>query len=219
MKVTYFGHSCFFIESGDSKIIIDPFYDQNLFHPIPTHVIVTHAHSDHIGHSVDLCKKHNAKLVATFEVGNYLSSQGVEDVHPMHVGAFVKFDDIKVKFVQAIHGSSDGINNIGIAAGVVINIEDRNIYHAGDTALFGDMALIAKRTPIDIAFLPIGGNFTMDVDDAVYAVTELIKPEMAVPMHYNTFPVIEEDPQNFAEQLKDSKTISLIFGIGESKDL
>jgi len=218
MKITYLGHSCFFIESGDNRIIVDPFYDEANFNPNPTHVVVTHAHADHIGNSLALCKKYKSKFISTFEIANYLEAQGAPDAYSMHIGGFVDFDGFKLKFVPAFHGSSDGINNIGIAAGIVINIEGKNLYHSGDTGLFGDMELIAKRSPIDIAFLPIGGNFTMDIDDASYAVKELIKPKIAVPMHYNTFPVIKADPQEFAEKLNGTPTKVVIFNIGESKE-
>lgn len=218
MKITYLGHSCFTIETNDVSIIIDPFYDENKFSPKPSHVLVTHAHLDHIGHSLSLCQKHNALFISTFEVANHIENQGAPNVHHMHIGGFVDFEKFKIKFTPALHSSSDGVNNIGVAAGIILNIEDKNIYHAGDTGLFGDMALIAKRHPLDIAMLPIGGNFTMDIDDAVYAVAELLKPKIAVPMHYNTFPPIMANPQKFSEGLKNTYTKPIIFNIGESKD-
>jgi len=216
MKITYLGHSCFSIENNKVNIIIDPFYDEDRFSPKPTYVVITHAHDDHFGHAEKLCNK-GVKFISSFEVCNYAESKGIKNVHHMHIGGYVDFEGFKLKFVPAFHSSSvGGINNVGVATGVIINIDGKILYHSGDTGLFGDMELIGKRHQLDIAFLPIGGNFTMDVDDALYAVG-LLKPKMVVPMHYNTFPPIEQNPEEFIEGVS-SDIEGKIFEIGETID-
>ncbi len=215
MKITYFGHSCFLIENEDTRIIIDPFYDNQKFSPDPTHVLVTHAHEDHLGNAESLCTK-DVLLISTFELCNYLKSKGIENAYTMQNCGFVDFGSFELKVVQALHGSSiDGIHSIGVAVGFIIKIDEKIIYHAGDTGLFGDMELIGKRNKIDIAFLPIGGTYTMDLDDALFAL-KLLKPKIAVPMHYNTFPVIEQDPKEFIEQTPRGVE-GVIFEVGESR--
>jgi len=218
MLITYLGHSCFCIEDMDTRIIIDPFYDERKFSPAPTHILVTHAHADHIGNTEYLYKKHKPQVISTFEVCNYFNSLGINNTFPMNIGGFVDFGTFKLKLVQAFHSSSvDGINNCGVATGAIIKIDDKILYHAGDTGVFGDMERIGKRHKIDIAFLPIGGTYTMDIEDAIYA-TKLISPKIAVPMHYNTMPAIEADPKIFAKGVYSENTTGLIFEIGETKD-
>ena len=213
MKITYFGHSCFLIESNGVSIIIDPFYDESKFSPRPDFVVATHGHFDHIGHSVALCKN-GAKFVSVPELCGYLESQGVAGSHSMNIGGFFDFGAFRLKLTDAKHTSSiDMIHNIGRATGVIIEIGGKTIYHAGDTGLFGDMELLGRRHNIDIAMLPIGGNYTMDVSDAIYAVG-LLKPKIAIPMHYNTFPVISADPIEFANGIMGCE----IFSIGETKE-
>ena len=141
-------------------------------------------------------------VIAPFELAEYIESQGVK-VHAMGLGGAREFEFGKVKFTQAFHSSSytteDGQSiYTGMPAGILFTAEGKTIYHAGDTALFGDMKLIGERNNIDVAFLPIGDNFTMGPEDAAYA-TELINPKIVVPIHYNTFPPIKQDPNNFKE--------------------
>lgn len=134
----------------------------------------------------------------------------------MHIGGAHQFEFGKVKFTQAFHGSSyvtekNEIIYTGMPAGILFTAEGKTIYHAGDTALFGDMELIGKRHPIDIAFLPIGDNFTMGPEDAAYAVS-LLKPKIVVPIHYNTFPPIAQDPNKFAKLVEDAEVQILSAG-------
>ena len=155
-----------------------------------------------------LAKKKNALVVAPNELANYLGWQGA-NVHNMHIGGGYQFDFGKVKFTQAFHGSSFVTDNnemiyTGMPGGILFTAENVTIYHAGDTALFGDMELIGKRHPIDIAFLPIGDNFTMGPEDAAFAVS-LLKPKGDVPIHYNTFPPIKQDPNDFAKLVTDAE--------------
>jgi len=151
------------------------------------------------------------------ELCKYLESRGVSNSHSMNIGGFFDFGNFRLKLVQALHSSSiDFVDEKGCAVGCIIEIDGKVIYHAGDTGLFGDMELIGRRHKIDIAMLPIGGNFTMDVDDAVYA-CNLIKPKIAIPMHYNTFPIIKADSKEFVKDLPVGTT-GLVFESGESKE-
>lgn len=208
MKLSFHGHSVVKIETNGTTILIDPFINGNgqtdlrVENEKPDVILLTHGHNDHVGDTVELAKKNNALVVAPNELADYLGWQGC-NVHNMHIGGAWQFDFGKVKFTQAFHGSSFVTENkeiiyTGMPAGILFTAEGKTIYHAGDTALFGDMELIGKRHPIDVAFLPIGDNFTMGPDDAAYAVS-LLKPKIVVPIHYNTFPPIAQDPQQFAQ--------------------
>lgn len=170
-----------------------------------------------LGDTVELAKANQSLVVAPNELANYLGFQGVQ-VHPMHIGGAHTFDFGTVKFTQAFHGSSyvtadNEIIYTGMPGGILFTAGDLTVYHAGDTALFGDMKLIGERHPIDIAFLPIGDNFTMGPEDAAYAVS-LLKPKIVVPVHYNTFPPIQQDPRTFADLVTDADV--QILAAGES---
>ncbi|HEK9101943.1 TPA: metal-dependent hydrolase [Bacillus pseudomycoides] len=214
MKVSYHGHSVVKIETNGKVILIDPFLTGNPKTDLKAEdvkvdaIILSHGHGDHVGDTVALAKKNNAVVVAPFELATFLGWQGVS-AHPMHIGGSHVFDFGKVKFTQAFHGSSyideenQTITYTGMPAGILFTAEEKTIYHAGDTALFSDMKLIGALNNIDVAFLPIGDNFTMGPEDAVLA-AEWIGAKTVVPMHYNTFPVIEQDPHLFVQKLTSS---------------
>ncbi|MGE7021483.1 metal-dependent hydrolase [Solibacillus cecembensis] len=208
MRISFHGHSVVKIQTNKHMILIDPFINGNgqtdlqVEQENPDVILLTHGHNDHVGDTVELAKKNDALVVAPNELANYLGWQGCR-VHNMHIGGAYNFDFGKVKYTQAFHGSSyvtdkNEIIYTGMPGGILFTAEDVTIYHAGDTALFGDMELIGKRHPIDVAFLPIGDNFTMGPEDAAYAVS-LLKPKIVVPIHYNTFPPIVQDPNDFAK--------------------
>ncbi|MFX3623924.1 MAG: metal-dependent hydrolase [Ectobacillus sp.] len=213
MKVSYHGHSVVKIETNGKTILIDPFLTGNpntdlKAEDVKAHVILlTHGHGDHVGDTVELAKKHDALVVAPFELATLLSWKGVK-THAMHIGGSCTFDFGTVKFTQAFHGSSyideeaKTITYTGMPAGILFTAENKTVYHAGDTALFSDMQLIGARHNIDVAFLPIGDNFTMGPEDAALA-AEWLAAKIVVPMHYNTFPVIEQNPHAFTALLKD----------------
>ncbi|MDP4171733.1 MAG: metal-dependent hydrolase [Bacillota bacterium] len=211
MKISYHGHSVVKIETEGKTILIDPFITGNQLTDLkvedvkPDVIILSHGHDDHVGDTVELAKKHNSLVIANFEVATYLGWQGVK-THGMHIGGAYQFDFGRVKLTQAFHGSSfetedkqliDG----GMPAGILFMNEGKTIYHAGDTGLFSDMKLIGERHPLDVAFLPIGDNFTMGPEDAAYA-AQLLKAKIVVPMHYNTFPPIKQDPHKFIQLLE-----------------
>lgn len=220
MKLRYFSHSAFQVTCKSGvNILIDPFLDGNPTSPVKSdqvsadYIILTHAHSDHVGDSLKIAKRCNSKFIAVFELANYLEGKGFT-AHPMHIGGSHIFDFGRVKFTLACHGTATPEGTYaGLAAGVILSIEGINLYHTGDTGLFYDMKLIGEMNPIDYMLLPIGDNFTMGITDAVKAV-ELANPGCAIPMHFNTFPIIESDPNEFKRQveLKNKKCIVLQYG-------
>ncbi len=221
MKLKYFSHSAFQITANNNKIIlIDPFFDGNPVSPVKSdsvfadYIILTHAHGDHIGDTIKIAQHCDSTIICVNELANYLQSKGIK-VHNMHIGGAHKFDFGKVKFTIAHHGSvtPDGIYG-GEAAGVILSIDGKNIYHTGDTGLFYDMKLIGEINFIDIMLLPIGDNFTMGIDDAVRAV-ELVNPKAAVPIHFNTFPLISADPNEFKSKIEENGKKCIILKYGE----
>ncbi|MBM4762549.1 metal-dependent hydrolase [Bacillus sp. B15-48] len=212
MKVSYHGHSVVKVETGGKSILFDPFITGNGLTDLKADevkvdvIILTHAHNDHVGDTVQLAKKNDALVITNADLATYLSWQGVR-THGMNIGGACEFDFGKVKMTQAFHGSGYATENQqiiygGMPAGVLLFVEGKTIYHAGDTGLFSDMKLIGERHPIDLAFLPIGDNFTMGPEDAAIA-AEFLRAKQVVPIHFNTFPPIKQDPQAFVSMLKD----------------
>ncbi|MGG0460362.1 metal-dependent hydrolase [Priestia aryabhattai] len=225
MHVSYHGHSIVKIETKGKTILIDPFITGNELTDLNAEevkadvILLTHGHNDHVGDTVEIAKRSGALVVAVAELATYLSWQGL-NVHPMSIGGAYTFDFGTVKLTQAFHGSSYTENNekiiyTGMPAGLLLTIEGKTIYHAGDTALFSDLKLIGRHKP-DLAFLPIGDNFTMGPEDAAIA-AEWVQAKLVVPIHYNTFPVIKQDPHQFVESL--SGVEGKVLKAGEGLDL
>lgn len=207
VKLTYYSHDCWEIESEGKKIIIDPFITDNPLAPVKASdikvdaILVTHGHGDHLGDAVEISRSCQAPIIGVFELVSYVTSKGATG-HPLHIGGGFQFDFGHVKATIAHHGSGapDG-SYLGNPCGFVITTGGKKIYHSGDTGLFLDMKLIGEMNPLDAALLPIGDNFTMGIDDAVKAV-EFLKPKIAIPMHYDTFDVIKADPNEFVKKIK-----------------
>ncbi|WP_339250989.1 metal-dependent hydrolase [Sporosarcina sp. FSL W8-0480] len=208
MKISYHGHSVVKIETAGKTILIDPFITGNELTDLkasdqtPDVILLTHGHNDHVGDTIEIAKRCNPLIVAPNELAVYLGSIGL-NAHGMNIGGACEFDFGTVKITQAFHSSSYTTEEnetiyTGMPAGILFTAEGKTVYHAGDTSLFGDMALIGRRQSIDVAFLPIGDNFTMGPEDAAVA-TELLNPKLVVPVHYNTFPPIRQNPQHFKE--------------------
>ncbi|MEZ2459191.1 metal-dependent hydrolase [Salinicoccus roseus] len=226
MKLSYHGHSIIQLENNDTKVIVDPFINGNELTDLDAgeveadYILLTHGHNDHVGDTVEIAKNNDATVVAPVELAGYLEGQGLETIG-MNIGGRKTFEFGSVKFVHAFHSSSftDDEGNVhytGMPTGIIIEAGEKKIYHAGDTGIFGDMKLISDLNgPFDVAFVPIGDHFTMGIEDASYATDELIRPKVAVPVHYDTFPPIKQD----AEAFKNSaKTEVQVLKPGETVD-
>ncbi|HEX9782920.1 MAG TPA: metal-dependent hydrolase [Opitutaceae bacterium] len=207
MKITYLAHSCIHIETGKHKLLIDPFISGNALAPVKAndidcnYILLTHGHDDHVGDAADIARRTGATIIANYEIATYFGAHGLA-THGMYHGGKWDFPFGRVKMVIAHHGSgySDGngpLIYMGNPAGFVLTLEGRNIYHAGDTCVFLDMELIARMNPLELAFLPIGDNFTMGLEEATEAL-RLLRPKKVVPVHYDTWDLIKADTAAFA---------------------
>lgn len=225
MKITFYGHSCFGIEVSGKHILIDPYITGN---PKAAHIdintikanyiLLTHAHNDHILDVEAIAKRTDAVIVSNYEIAMHFSSKGFK-YHPMNNGGSWNFNFGNVKYVNAVHSSSfpDGSYG-GQAGGFVIEGEHKNIYIAGDTALTMDMKLIPMRTKLDLAILPIGNNFTMDVDDAIIA-SDFVDCDKVLGCHFDTFGFIEINHDEAKKKFFDAGKDLMLLEIGESIDL
>ncbi|WP_372996142.1 metal-dependent hydrolase [Lutispora sp.] len=220
MKVRFIGHSCFLVEDGKYSLLFDPFITDNPVAAVkasevnPTHIFVSHYHGDHKGDALDIARRTNATIFTTNEIGIEFKKSH-DNVVAGHIGGKAKTDFGSVKYFQAFHGS--GIEG-GHACGFIVDVMGKKIYHAGDTGLTKDMELLKKHN-IHVALLPIGDFYTMGPEDALEAV-KMIKPKYVIPMHYNTFPLLKQDPEAFAKAVADeTSSKAIVLKPGQSVDL
>jgi L-ascorbate metabolism protein UlaG (beta-lactamase superfamily) len=227
MKLTYYGHACFLIETKGKKILFDPFISPNeLTKGIVNadeiscdYILISHGHGDHVADAVSIAKRTEATCVAAYEVYEWLIKQGVSNAHPMNTGGKWHFDFGTVKCVSAVHSSGmpDGSYG-GNPMGFIISNDEGSFYYSGDTALTLDMQLIPRWAKLDFAVLPIGDNFTMDADDAAIA-AEFCGADKVVGVHYDTFGFIKIDHEK-AQQIFNNKGKQLLLpGIGKTIEL
>lgn len=221
MKISYYGHACFSLAEQGVTLLFDPFLNNNPLSPVKAHqvkadyILVTHGHDDHLGDALEIAQRNKATIITTVEVAKHYQQGGVNFL-PMNLGGGINLPFGRVKLTEATHGS--GVPG-GRACGFLLNFFGKIIYFAGDTGLFGDMRLLGELNKIDLAFLPIGDHFTMGIEDAVIA-TKFLETKKVIPMHYNTWPLITANPEDFQEQVQ-TKTDSqcLILAIGEELDI
>lgn len=223
VKLIYHGHACFSLTDGIYDLIIDPFLNDNPLADIKaqdvksTHILVTHGHSDHLGDALAIAKRTGAIIIAPNELAQYCQMQGAKTV-AMHIGGARQFPFGKLKLTPAWHSSAilNGSDFIftGTPCGFIIQIKEKTIYHAGDTGLFGDMKLIGDRHQLDCALLPIGDNYVMGPEDAVEAAL-MLNAKLTIPMHYDTFPIIAQNPYLYIEELEKKKLAGKVLKSGD----
>ncbi|MBQ0817478.1 MAG: metal-dependent hydrolase [Hyphomicrobiaceae bacterium] len=229
MKITWFGHACFRIDTSASAILIDPFLTGNAVFEksgIPlskvtegvTHVALTHGHEDHVGNTISVCKATGATLIAVYELAMYLASQGVETVDPGNTGGKIPHDDFDLTFVPAWHSSSVIVDGrplyLGNPCGIVIAPKDgKTVYHMGDTDIFADMGLINELYRPQIGIVPIGDRFTMGAKTASLACKRFFNFETVVPCHYGTFPIVDQTPDQFVTEMGENRVLVPELGV------
>jgi L-ascorbate metabolism protein UlaG (beta-lactamase superfamily) len=215
MDLRFLGHAAFTLSDGDTTVLIDPFLTGNPKAAVaagdvnPTTILLTHGHGDHVGDTVDIAKRTGAPVIAITELAGELEQDGLDVVNP-NLGGTATTDWGWVKLVPAWHTSTTPKGTVNTPAGLLINFKDTIVYHVGDTALFSDLQLVGRRTPIDLALMCIGGHFTMDRHDAVDA-AGLVGARTVIPCHYNTFPPIETDAEAFKVDVESATSSKVVI--------
>jgi L-ascorbate metabolism protein UlaG (beta-lactamase superfamily) len=222
LTLTWYGHATFGLETSGKKLLVDPFLTDNPAASTtadaldPDYILISHGHGDHTGDAVSIAKRTGALVISNFEIANWFEAQGLQ-AHAQHIGGGHHYPFGYLKLTLALHGSSlpDGSDGGNPAGFLLTTLDGEKLYLACDTGLFGDMRLIGDEG-IDLAALPIGDNYTMGPDDALRAV-KLIRPKQVVPVHYNTWELIEQDAQAWAERVEaETETRVSVIEPGES---
>ena len=225
MKFTFYGHACFAIETGGKKFLFDPFItgnelakDVDVNRIEADYILVSHGHGDHVADLVSIAKRTGAMVIAAYEIVEWVQKQGITNAHPMNFGPF-NFDFGKLHFLPAWHSSvmPDGAYG-GNPGGFLMHGPERKFYYSGDTCLMMDMQLIPRYAKLDFAILPVGGNFTMDVDDAIIA-SDFIQCNKIIGIHFDTFGYIKIDHDKAKEKFKAAGKELILPKIGESIEL
>lgn len=227
MKITWFGHSCFRVETGKSVLLIDPFLTGSPTFQASglsfegatkgvTHVAITHGHDDHIGDAGAICKATGAELFATYELALHVKTQGAEKLQPMNTGGTVYGADFDLTLVNALHSSSSGGVYLGNPNGIIVRAKGgKTLYHMGDTDMFAGMELIAEFHKPDIGIVPIGDRFTMGARSAAFACKKYFSFKSILPCHYGTFAgMLDADASKFVAEMKGHNV--LVPKIGET---
>ncbi len=227
VRLTFLGHACFHIKSEQGEFLFDPYLTGNpkaakkAQDVTADAILVSHGHSDHLGDAISISKRLSIPIIAAFELAIYCQQQGAR-THAMHIGGDYTFPFGWVKLTPAWHGSSvleeEKIVYTGQPCGFLVRSGGKTVYFAGDTGLFGDMRLLGDMYDIDAAMLPIGGNFVMGIEDAARA-AKMIRPRVVVPMHYDTFQLIEQEPKEFARLVQAEGIECRILQPGEATDI
>ena len=225
MELTYYGHSALMITTGSTRLLVDPFITEN---PLaksvvaaadldPDYILITHAHQDHWGDTVDIALRTGAQVVANYEITSYLMrTAGYDNILPMNTGGSTAFHFGTITMTDALHSSSfeDGSYG-GNPNGFILTVEGRTVYLAGDTAPFSEMAWLGEENSIDVAFLPVGDRFTMGTRGSIRAIS-MLNPKIVVPIHYNTFPEVKIDVDEWVQAVKNSGSRPHVLEAGET---
>ncbi|WP_062202714.1 metal-dependent hydrolase [Aureimonas sp. AU12] len=233
MKMTYFGHSAFRIDTGSSVILIDPFLSGNPhFHGDvkaategTTHILLSHGHSDHVGDTVEIARRTGAKVAGTYELVSWLAGKGVANIEPANTGGTIKFGDFSVTLTQAFHSSSDiseegVITYLGMPNGLVLHFADGpSVYHMGDTDIFADMAIIEELHHPKIGLVPVGDRLTMGAAVAALACRRYFNFETIIPLHWGTMPILDPNPDKFRAAMEEEASRVMTPTVGEAFDI
>ncbi len=225
MKVTYYGHATFLVELGQHKVLFDPFISGNeaashinIEDINPDYILVTHGHQDHVLDVVDIAKRSGAQVISNFEIIQWFGQQGLENLHPLNHGGGVNLPFGRVVYVNAVHTSSLPDGSYGGQPGGFVVIHDEGVfYYSGDTALTYDMKLIGEHYDVDLAFLCLGDNFTMDYKDASRA-ANFVGTHNVIGMHFDTFDPIKIDHDVVRKHFTDAHQDLYLMGIGEERN-
>ena len=226
MKVTYYGHSCFSVQTKDVNILFDPFIRPNALASHinveeikPDVILLSHGHWDHMADLVEIANNSGAKVVSNFEIITWFQNQGLTNLHPMNIGGAWKFEWGKVKYVNAIHSSAmpDGSYG-GNPGGFVVTTDEGNFYYSGDTALTLDFQLIGEQFDLNFCLLPIGDNLTMGVEDAIIC-ADFVQCDTVIGVHYDTFPPITINHEKAKAEFAEMEKELILMKIGSSWEI